>query len=79
MPVIRSSRRSVGSTGRPVSSRVRHTVAGDLWRQRCWLRPATGDVETVQTILGHACLDHSKPYLTVDIEVIRRAFELALA
>jgi len=40
---------------------------------------ATGDVETVQTILGHACLDHSKPYLTVDIEVIRRAFELALA
>jgi integrase/recombinase XerD len=40
---------------------------------------ATGDVETVQTNLGHACLDHSKPYLTVDIEVIRRAFELALA
>lgn len=40
---------------------------------------ATGDGETVQTILGHACLDHSKPYLTVDIEVIRRAFELALA
>lgn len=27
---------------------------------------ATGDVETVQTILGHSCLDHSKPYLTVD-------------
>jgi integrase len=24
----------------------------------------TGDVETVQTILGHACLDHSKPYST---------------
>lgn len=40
---------------------------------------ATGNVETVQTILGQACLDHSKPYLTVDIEVIRRAFELALA
>ncbi|MNQ96977.1 site-specific tyrosine recombinase XerC [compost metagenome] len=40
---------------------------------------ATGDVDTVQTILGHACLDHSKPYLTVEIEVIRRAFELALA
>ena len=40
---------------------------------------ATGDVETVQIILGHACLDHSKPYLTVDIEVVRRAFELALA
>lgn len=40
---------------------------------------ATGDVETVQTILGHAYLDHSKPYLTVDIEVIHRAFELALA
>lgn len=27
----------------------------------------------------HACLDHSKPYLTADIEVIRHAFELALA
>ncbi|MNJ62922.1 site-specific tyrosine recombinase XerC [compost metagenome] len=39
---------------------------------------ATGDVETVQTILGHACLDHSKPYLNVDQVVIRRAFELAL-
>lgn len=25
---------------------------------------ATGDVKTVQTILGHSCLDHSKPYLT---------------
>ena len=37
---------------------------------------ATADVET---ILGRTCLDHSKPYLTVDIEVIRRAFELALA
>ena len=39
---------------------------------------ATGDVETVQTILGHSCLDHSKPYLSVDQLVIRRAFELAL-
>jgi site-specific recombinase XerD len=39
---------------------------------------ATGDVETVQTILGHACLDHSKPYLTVNQEIIRRAFEVAL-
>ncbi|KPB36941.1 Integrase [Pseudomonas amygdali pv. sesami] len=39
---------------------------------------ATGDVETVQTILGHACLDHSKPYLTVDQATIRRAFEVAL-
>lgn len=38
----------------------------------------TGDVETVQTILGHACLDHSKPYLTVNQEIIRRAFEVAL-
>lgn len=38
---------------------------------------ATGDVETVQTILGHACLDHSKPYLNVDQVVIRRAFEVA--
>lgn len=41
VPVIRSSRRAVGSTGRPVSSGARHIVAGDLWRQRCWLRPAT--------------------------------------
>lgn len=40
---------------------------------------ATGDVETIQTILGHADLDHGKSYLTFDIEVIRRAFELALA
>ncbi|WP_422120957.1 tyrosine-type recombinase/integrase [Pseudomonas avellanae] len=40
---------------------------------------ATGDVEIVQTILGHACLDRSKPYLTVDMEAVRRAFELALA
>lgn len=39
---------------------------------------ATGDVETVQTILGHQHLDHSKPYLTVNQETIRRAFELAL-
>jgi site-specific recombinase XerD len=39
---------------------------------------ATGDVETVQMILGHAALDHSKPYLTVDQATIRRAFELAL-
>lgn len=40
---------------------------------------ATGDVETVQTILGHQHLDHSKPYLTVDQDTIRRAYELALA
>lgn len=39
---------------------------------------ATGDVETVQTIFGHSCLDHSKPYLSVDQLVNRRAFELAL-
>jgi len=39
---------------------------------------ATGDVETVQAILGHAQLDHSKPYLTIDNEIIRRAFELAI-
>ncbi|GAB3478923.1 site-specific integrase [Azotobacter salinestris] len=39
---------------------------------------ATGDVETVQTILGRQCLDHSKPYLTVDPETVRQAFELAL-
>lgn len=30
----------------------------------------------MQTILGRACLDHSKPYLTVDQVTIRRAFEL---
>ncbi|HIE2516866.1 TPA: tyrosine-type recombinase/integrase [Pseudomonas aeruginosa] len=40
---------------------------------------ATGDVETVQTILGHQHIDHSKPYLSVDQNTIRRAFELALA
>ncbi|MBS6036793.1 tyrosine-type recombinase/integrase [Pseudomonas sp. CAH-1] len=40
---------------------------------------ATGDVETVQTILGHSCLDHSKPYLTVDQATFRHAFEVALA
>jgi integrase len=39
---------------------------------------ATGDVETVQTILGHSCLDHSKPYLSVDLGTIRRAYQLAL-
>lgn len=39
---------------------------------------ATGDVETVQMILGHQHLDHSKPYLSVDQETLRRAFELAL-
>ncbi|MEE5177134.1 tyrosine-type recombinase/integrase [Pseudomonas alliivorans] len=39
---------------------------------------ATGDVETVQVILGHAELDHTKPYLTVSQETIRRAYELAL-
>jgi len=39
----------------------------------------TGDVETVQTILGHSCLDHSKPYLTIDQDTIRHAFEVALA
>lgn len=38
---------------------------------------ATGDVETVQLILGHAELDHSKSYLSVDQATIRRAFELA--
>lgn len=40
---------------------------------------ATGDVETVQTILGHSYLDHSKPDLTVDQATIRQAFEVALA
>ncbi len=39
---------------------------------------ATGDVETVQTMLGHSHLDHSKPYLTVDQETLRWAFENAL-
>ncbi|PPS27088.1 integrase, partial [Pseudomonas amygdali pv. morsprunorum] len=28
--------------------------------------------------LGHACLDHSKPYLSVPIESLRCAFEVAL-
>ena len=39
---------------------------------------ATGDVETVQMILGHSELDHSKSYLTVDQGTLRRAFELAM-
>lgn len=39
---------------------------------------ATGDVETVQAVLGHSELDHTKPHLSVDQEPIRRAFELAL-
>lgn len=39
---------------------------------------ATSDVETVQAILGHQELDHTRPYLSVDKDTIRRAFELAL-
>jgi len=39
---------------------------------------ATGDVDTVQTILGHSHLDHAKPYLSVSQETIRRAFAVAL-
>jgi len=39
---------------------------------------ATGDVDAVQSILGHQCNDHSKPYLSIDQSVIRRAFEIAL-
>ncbi|PBP73983.1 integrase [Pseudomonas syringae] len=39
---------------------------------------ATGDVEIVQTILGHSCIDHSNPYLAVDQTTIRRALEVAL-
>jgi len=39
---------------------------------------ATGDVETVQAILGHACLDHSKGYMSICKETIRRAFVVAL-
>jgi|TARA_A100001518_G_C1227220_1_gene79975 site-specific recombinase XerD len=39
---------------------------------------ATGDVDTVQAILGHQRLDHSKPYLSIDQAVIRHAFEIAL-
>lgn len=39
---------------------------------------ATGDVDTVQAILGHQHLDHSKPYLTVDQGTLRLAFEIAL-
>lgn len=39
---------------------------------------ATGDVETVQIILGHSQLDHSRPYLSVCQDTIRREFEVAL-
>lgn len=38
----------------------------------------TGRVEDVQQVLGHADLDHSWPYLDVDKQIIRLAFELAL-
>lgn len=38
----------------------------------------TGRVEDVQQVLGHADLDHSWPYLDVDNQIIRLAFELAL-
>ncbi|MEB8059248.1 tyrosine-type recombinase/integrase [Pseudomonas fulva] len=38
----------------------------------------TGKVDTVQTILGHSHLDHTKPYLSVSQEIIRRAFTVAL-
>ena len=44
---------------------------------RSQILAATGDVETMQTSLDHACLDHSKPYLTVDQATIRRADEVA--
>jgi len=40
---------------------------------------ATSYVEIVQTILEHACLDHSKPYPAVGTQEVRRAFELAPA
>ena len=39
---------------------------------------ATGEVDTVQAILGHQRLDHSKPYMSIDQETLRRAFEVAL-
>lgn len=38
---------------------------------------ATGDVETVQILLGYSQLDHSKPSLSVCQDTIRRAFEVA--
>jgi len=40
---------------------------------------AIGDAETVKIILGHSCLDHSKPFLTVDQATIQHAFEVAPA
>ncbi len=42
------------------------------------VQAATGDVETVQTVLGRQELDHPKPCLSVDKETIRRAFEMEL-
>nr|WP_269151989.1 integrase [Pseudomonas luteola] len=39
---------------------------------------ATADVDTVQANLGHQCLDHSKPYMSIDQDTIQRAYELAL-
>lgn len=38
----------------------------------------TGQVELVQLLLGHAEPDHVWPYLDVDKQTIRHAFELAL-
>lgn len=39
--VMRCNRQSPGSTGRPVSNRVRPIAAGGHLRRRCWLQPAT--------------------------------------
>ncbi|WP_282365358.1 site-specific integrase [Pseudomonas sp. PS02290] len=74
-PTMRCNRRSAGSTGRPVQG-ASHSGRRSLAAK---VLAATGDVEMVQTILGHSWLDHSKPYLSVDQTKIRQAFEVALA
>lgn len=39
---------------------------------------STGDIETVQQLLGHASLDHCLPYLTIDPKRLREMFEVCI-
>lgn len=56
-------------------SRGHRTAAGAHSRQRCW--PLQATLRPYKPFLAIPD-DHSKPYLSVDQLVIRRAFELAL-
>ena len=65
LPVLLSSESCLGpfrSLAMPVSGR-RSLAARVL--------AATGDVETVRAILGHACLDHSKEYMTISQKTVQ--------